>query len=204
MRLASGWVAFALSCLPWCRCRPGPPLAGLISSLSDPKGRDPSQFRRAVTPPRPTPTTAALAKEQARAHPGRHRRRRHRCRHHRDTLAAAAVTPIGRIIAQTQTSADTSGYHTLLDFARTQIPGQRCWAVEGTGSYGAGLACFLLAHGERVVEVGRPKRPASRSGAKAAPKAMRSTRSAPPEKRSPSTTHQHLADAATVKRCGCC
>src|SRR6266496_1598443 len=49
MRLASGWVAFALSCLPWCRCRPGPPLAGLISSLSDPKGRDPSQFRRAVT-----------------------------------------------------------------------------------------------------------------------------------------------------------
>jgi transposase len=38
--------------------------------------------------------------------------------------------------------------------------------VEGTGSYGAGLTSFLLAHGERVVEVGRPKRPASRTGAK--------------------------------------
>lgn len=53
---------------------------------------------------------------------------------HRDTLAAAAVTPIGRIIAQTATSADAGGYHTLLAFAREQIPGRRCWAVEGTGS----------------------------------------------------------------------
>jgi transposase len=47
-----------------------------------------------------------------------------------------------------------------------QVPGRRCWAVEGTGSYGAGLAAFLLARGERVVEVARPKRPARRSGAK--------------------------------------
>jgi hypothetical protein len=37
-------------------------------------------------------------------------------------------------------------------------------AVDGAGSYGAGLAA-LLQRGERVVEVGRPKRPASRSGA---------------------------------------
>jgi transposase len=98
---------------------------------------------------------------------------------HRDTLAAAAVTPIGRIIAQTQTSADTAGYHALLAFAQAQIPGPRCWAVEGTGSYGVGLACFLLGHGERVVEVGRPKRPASRTGAKSdAVDALRAAREA--------------------------
>jgi transposase len=38
--------------------------------------------------------------------------------------------------------------------------------VEGAGSYGAGLAGFLQARGERVVEVGRPERPARRTGAK--------------------------------------
>jgi transposase len=38
--------------------------------------------------------------------------------------------------------------------------------VEGAGSYGAGLTRFLQARGERVVEVGRPKRPARRTGAK--------------------------------------
>jgi transposase len=46
------------------------------------------------------------------------------------------------------------------------VPGRRCWAVEGAGSYGAGLTCFLQARGELVVEIGRPKRPARRSGAK--------------------------------------
>jgi transposase len=53
-----------------------------------------------------------------------------------------------------------------LDFAQAQVPGRRCWAVEGVGSYGAGLTAFLQAHGERVVEVSRPKRPPRRSGAK--------------------------------------
>ena len=63
-------------------------------------------------------------------------------------------------------SADAAGYRRLFDFAQAQVPGRRCWAVEGAGSYGAGLAAFLQAHGERVVEVGRPKRPPRRSGAK--------------------------------------
>jgi transposase len=40
------------------------------------------------------------------------------------------------------------------------------WAVEGTGSFGAGLTCLLVDHGEWVVEVDRPKRPARRNGAK--------------------------------------
>jgi transposase len=47
-----------------------------------------------------------------------------------------------------------------------RAPGRRCWALEGTGCYGAGLACFLAERGEWVVEVDRPKRPRGRTGAK--------------------------------------
>ena len=85
---------------------------------------------------------------------------------HRDTLAAAATDQVGGLLAQTSVRAEAAGYRRLFDFAQAQVPGRRCWAVEGAGSYGAGLAAFLQAHGERVVEVGRPKRPPRRSGAK--------------------------------------
>ncbi|MFI6663223.1 transposase [Streptomyces sp. NPDC050523] len=85
---------------------------------------------------------------------------------HRDTLAAAAVNPIGAVLASTDASANARGYRRLLDFARKHIPGRRCWALEGIGSYGAGLATFLDQAGERVVEVCRPKRPAVRGGRK--------------------------------------
>ncbi|MGY6026478.1 hypothetical protein [Streptomyces spinosirectus] len=54
----------------------------------------------------------------------------------------------------------------MLDFARQPIPGRRRWALEGIGSYGAGLVTFLDQVGERVVEVCRRKRPADRGGRK--------------------------------------
>jgi transposase len=85
---------------------------------------------------------------------------------HRNTLTAAAVTSLGGVLTKITTSADGAGYQQLLDFAHAQIPGRRCWAVEGVGSFGAGLAVFLQQHGEQVLEIARPKRPASRSGAK--------------------------------------
>jgi transposase len=85
---------------------------------------------------------------------------------HRDTLTAAAVSHLGGVLAQTTTSADAAGYQRLLGFAHRHLPGRRCWAVEGAGSFGAGLTVALQQYGEQVVEVGRPKRPASRSGAK--------------------------------------
>jgi transposase len=84
---------------------------------------------------------------------------------HRDTLAAAVVTPVGAVLASTQVSADARGYRTLLDFAQARAPGQRCRAIEGAGSYGAGLAAFLAGRGEHVTEVCRPKRP-PRAGAR--------------------------------------
>jgi transposase len=108
---------------------------------------------------------------------------------HRDTLAAAALTPVGGILAQATTSTTAQGYQQLLDFARVQVPGspaRRCWAIEGAGSYGAGLAAFLHTRGERVVEAARPKRPASRTGAKTdAIDAVRAAREA--------LGHEHLA-----------
>jgi transposase len=84
----------------------------------------------------------------------------------RDTLASAATDPVGGLLAQTSVRADAAGYRQLFGFAQARVPGRRCWAVEGAGSYGAGLAVFLQSQSERVVEVGRPKRPPRRSGAK--------------------------------------
>jgi transposase len=69
------------------------------------------------------------------------------------------------VLAQATTSADAAGYQRLLGFAQAHLPGRRLWAVEGAGSFGAGLTAVLQRRGEWVVEVGRPKRPASRSGA---------------------------------------
>ncbi|MGO8728719.1 MAG: IS110 family transposase [Streptosporangiaceae bacterium] len=69
------------------------------------------------------------------------------------------------MLASTQVSGDARGYRALLDFAQAQAPGRRCWAIEGAGSYGAGLSAFLTEHDEQVAEVCRPKRP-PRAGAR--------------------------------------
>lgn len=86
---------------------------------------------------------------------------------HRDAHSAAAVaTATGSVAAQMTVAADAFGYKRLLRFARQHASGRRVWAIESSGSFGAGLTMFLLAHGEWVVEVDRPKRPARRNGAK--------------------------------------
>jgi len=85
---------------------------------------------------------------------------------HRDAHSAAIVNPAGAVEADTTLAADAFGYRRLLRFARERAPGRRVWAIEGTGSFGSGLATFLLEQGERVVEIDRPKRPARRDGAK--------------------------------------
>jgi hypothetical protein len=46
----------------------------------------------------------------------------------------------------------------MLDWARDHAPGRRVWALEGTGSFAAGLAGELALAGEDVVEVGALKR----------------------------------------------
>src|SRR3954470_15666580 len=86
---------------------------------------------------------------------------------HRDAHSAAAIaTGSGVVTAQTTVAADAFGYKRLLRFARRYARARRVWAIESSGSFGAGLTRFLLAQGEWVVEVDRPKRPARRNGAK--------------------------------------
>jgi transposase len=85
---------------------------------------------------------------------------------HRDSHSVAVCSPSGAVTAEATVAADAFGYKRLLRFARERAVGRRVWAIEGTGSFGAGLATFLLEQGEWVVEVDRPSRPARRNGAK--------------------------------------
>ena len=85
---------------------------------------------------------------------------------HRDAHSVAVCSPSGGVVAETRVAADAFGYKRLLRFAARQAPRRRVWAIEGTGSFGAGLTAFLLEHGEWVVEVDRPARPARRNGSK--------------------------------------
>jgi transposase len=88
---------------------------------------------------------------------------------HKDTHTAAVVTAAtGAVLEQATVPATPAGYRQLLQLAGQQ-PGQRVWAIESTGGYGAGLTRFLSANHEQVVELDRPKRTARRHGAKSDP-----------------------------------
>jgi transposase len=85
---------------------------------------------------------------------------------HKHTHTAAVVTAAtGVVVAQATVPATPAGYRQLLDLA-DQHHGQRVWAIEGTGGYGAGLTRLLHAQCEQVVELDRPKRATRRHGAK--------------------------------------
>src|SRR5207247_584011 len=64
---------------------------------------------------------------------------------------------IGRTIDTQTFAADRGGYDDLLSWASSHGLVLRA-GVEGTGSYGAGLARFLTAAGVEVLEVTRPAR----------------------------------------------
>jgi transposase len=74
----------------------------------------------------------------------------------------------GAVRTQATVAATPAGDRQLLALADQQ-PGQRVWAIEGTGGSGAGLTRFLQAHAEQVGELDRPTRPARRHGAKSDP-----------------------------------
>src|SRR6266542_591573 len=59
----------------------------------------------------------------------------------------------------------------------SHAPGRRAFAVEGTGSFGAGLTRFLTARDERVLEVGRLRRERLSGGKTDALDAVRAARS---------------------------
>jgi transposase len=88
--------------------------------------------------------------------------------HKHTHTAAVLAAATGQALANLTVPATPDGYRQLLELA-DQHHGQRVWAIEGTGGYGAGLTRFLHAHQEQVVELDRPKRAARRHGAKSDP-----------------------------------
>ena len=78
---------------------------------------------------------------------------------HRDEHVLAVVTaPAGAVVARRRIGASGRGYREALRFAEQAAAGRRAWAIEGTGSYGAGLARSLSEHGEAVLEISRTPR----------------------------------------------
>jgi len=77
----------------------------------------------------------------------------------RDTVDLAVLdSGTGRVGAHIADTADGAGYTRMLAWAEKNAPGRRVWALEGTGSFAAGLVVNLLEAGEAVVEVGSLKR----------------------------------------------
>jgi transposase len=78
--------------------------------------------------------------------------------HLEEHVVAIVGAPSGAVVARRSVRANVHGYRSALRFAEEHAAGARVWAIEGTGSYGAGLARYLACCGESVVEVGRTPR----------------------------------------------
>jgi transposase len=72
-------------------------------------------------------------------------------------VAAAFTSDLGRPLGHLTIATTPAGYRRLLEWARGLGSDPR-FGVEGTGSYGAGLARFLVVAGCTVIEVNRPNR----------------------------------------------
>jgi transposase len=81
---------------------------------------------------------------------------------HRDNHAVVACDRQGRWLDGRRCEARVGGYVRLL--ARAQSLGEPAFAIEGSGSYGRGLARFLEAAGISVFECERPQRSERRRG----------------------------------------
>jgi transposase len=87
---------------------------------------------------------------------------------HLDLNVAAALDPVGGLLEVAEFPATSGGHRRLLGWLAGFGPVTRV-GVEGTGSYGAGLARYLRAAGIEVVEVDRPNRQARRRAGKSDP-----------------------------------
>ena len=87
---------------------------------------------------------------------------------HKHSHTLGLLDSRGRELEDITVPTDAFGYKKMVAWARehTDQATRRCWAIEGTGSFGAGLTTHLLEQGEWVIEIDRPKRPARRNGAK--------------------------------------
>lgn len=74
---------------------------------------------------------------------------------HRDVHVAAVVDTTGRLLGSAPFAADTAGYEQMGDWLVSH-GSVALVGIEGTGSYGAGLARHLSSVGVEMVEVNRP------------------------------------------------
>ncbi len=81
---------------------------------------------------------------------------------HKDLHVAVALEGLGQELGRLALEASAAGYLRLWEWASTL--GQCAFAIEGAGSYGAGLARFLAAAGAPVYECERPSRRERRRG----------------------------------------
>jgi transposase len=97
---------------------------------------------------------------------------------HAGLHVAAALDSAGGLLGVREFPATAAGYAELPGWLRG-LGNLAVAGVEGTGSYGAGLARYLAAAGVRVVEVDRPDRRDRARQGRSDP-AMRSARPGPP------------------------
>ena len=165
------------------------PLAGLIRSLSALLARDPSQFcrlrfrspdrHRFVSPNFGLEVGERMLADQLDYIVG--------VDPHRDSHAVAIVHVVsGALVFEATVDANNDGYARALELAELHAPARRAFAVEGTGSFGAGLTRYLSGRGERVLEVGRLRRERRSGGKTDALDAVRAARSVLTQER-PST-----------------
>src|SRR5205814_7604326 len=94
----------------------------------------------------------------------------------------------GVVVFEADVGADSVGYAQALQLAEQYARGRRAFAVEGTGSFGAGLTRHLTARGERVLEVGRLRRERRSGGKTDALDAIRAARGRPRKRASVDAT----------------
>jgi transposase len=87
---------------------------------------------------------------------------------HADVHVAAALDPLGRALGRLEICTTSNGYSRLLRWAQ-RFSSRAIFGVEGTGSYGAGLARYLTAAGCTVIEINRPDRSDRRAQGKSDP-----------------------------------
>ncbi len=81
---------------------------------------------------------------------------------HKDGHLAVALDRLGAARGSIAVTADAHGYLALWSWATAL--GEPAFAIEGAGSYGAGLARFLVSAGATVYECERPRRSERRRG----------------------------------------
>ncbi len=97
---------------------------------------------------------------------------------HRDSHSLAVVDVVsGSVLFESTVAASSEGYAHALRLVEEHAAGRRAFAIEGSGSFGAGLTRFLSGRGEWVLEVGRLRRERRSGGKTDALDAVRAARS---------------------------